>query len=63
MEPRSNVQLLLERGYVDVDRRDGSGPTALLNAAIYGKVKIVKLLLKRKDVDVNSKGNGWLTVR
>lgn len=38
-----------------------SGTTALMNAALCGDIKVVKLLLKRQDIDVKAKDNGGKT--
>lgn len=41
----------------DVNLRDKDGATTLLLAAISGHVKIVRYLLKRKDIEVNCGNN------
>lgn len=48
-------ELLLERGDVDAYRRNQFGLTPLAIAVVNGETEVVKLFLKRKDVDINFK--------
>lgn len=42
----SKVQWLLERGYYDLDQRDGRGRTMLMMAAMSGSIETVEILLR-----------------
>lgn len=58
------VQMLLEHGGVDVNKRNREGMTPLAIAAGkgYTNTEVLKLLLERQDVDVNSIDNYGRTV-
>lgn len=48
------VELLLNYPNIDINTKDGqNGYTPLMDASYYGYDKIVKLLLDKKDIDVN----------
>ena len=47
----TTVQSLVDK--VKINSKDGTGCTALNNAATYGHLDVVQFLLARKDVDVN----------
>ncbi|KAK3387812.1 hypothetical protein B0H63DRAFT_521833 [Podospora didyma] len=47
------ARLLIDSGYVDVNRPDGEGATPLLHAARNGHEKIGMLLMETGNVDVD----------
>lgn len=57
-----SVQILLERGNVEVNSISKMGVTPLSAAATNGYVEVVKLLLGHGDIDVNSKDRWGRTV-
>jgi ankyrin repeat protein len=55
------LSCVVENGIVDINSRDGCGCTALSLAAKNGQEAVVKLLLEREDVEVDSRNDslGW----
>ena len=47
----TTVQSLIDK--VNINSKDGTGCTALNNAATYGHLDVVKFLVAKNDVDVN----------
>lgn len=55
------VQVLLESGLVDVNKRDQNGRSALSFAAGYGYLEAIKSLLSATDIDIMSEDNNRRT--
>ena len=55
------VQVLLESGLVDVNKKDQNGRSALSFAAGYGYLDVVELLLSATNIDIKSEDNDGRT--
>lgn len=51
------VQVLLNSGLVDVNKKDKAGRSALAFAASYGYLDVVQILLNTEGIDIHSKDN------
>ncbi|KAK0438143.1 ankyrin repeat-containing domain protein [Desarmillaria tabescens] len=55
------IEMLLQTGQVDVNRRDHEGHTALMVAAYYGRTSAVKALLASARIDIMAKDDSGMT--
>lgn len=56
------VKAILRKKRVNVNYRDESEWTPLMNAAYAGAPRVIELLLQREDIDVNASDNVSLPV-